>query len=239
VEVQDPGGGRIPGAQITIVPAPPGTAWTQTADQTGTLAVPLSPGSYEVTAAFPGFRAATERIEVERDRKQPVELTLPVGGSSGPETVATEQPTERAPLGELTAPCSQRELTAALLPTDPVYADAADLGRKLDGLGFTVRCTLASKRRHIFAGQIGAALYRTSAGDFEALFLPGSGTFDGLEIVEQKKPGRYLYSFRGMPHSRVRMESSKPSYFILRKNVLFYVRGDDGLAAGLQSRLSR
>jgi hypothetical protein len=45
----------------------------------------------------------------------------------------------------------------------------------------------------MFEGQEGAALYRTSLGDFDALFLPVSQRFDALQILERRQDGRYLY----------------------------------------------
>jgi hypothetical protein len=238
IRVEDATGGRVPGAQIKIVLPPFGLVATQTTDSTGTVSVHLSPGRYDVNVTSPGFRKATRHMDVQQGMEQTIEIVLDVGGSFDP--VVTEQllTTERAPAGDLIIPCSRTDLTATLLPTDPVYNDAAELSRKLEGLGLSVRCTLASKMRRVFAGQKGAALYRTNAGDFEALFLPQSETFDGLDIVEQQREDQYLYSFRGTPRSKVHMDGSKPSYFIVKRNVLFYVRGDDRLAAILQSKIS-
>jgi hypothetical protein len=128
-------------------------------------------------------------------------------------------------------------MIALLPPTDPAYNDAVELAHRLDDLGIHVRCTLASKMQRIFAGQIGAAYYRTDAGDFEALFLSQSETFGGLRVVERPKQGGYLYWFRGTPRSKVHMNSSKRAYFIKKRNVLFYVWGDDQLAETLRSKL--
>jgi len=74
--------------------------------------------------------------------------------------------------------CDPRELTEALLrPTDPAYAESIELTRELENRGYIVRCVLGSKMVSTFEGQLGAALYRTSRGDFEALFLPKPHTF--------------------------------------------------------------
>jgi len=51
----------------------------------------------------------------------------------------------------------------------------------------------------LFAGQEGAALYRTNRGDFETLFLPKSQNFNALQVVERRETGGYVYSFRGSP----------------------------------------
>ena len=237
--IQDRTGGRVPGAQIRIVLPPFGLVATQTTDSSGTVSVQLSPGAYDVNVTSPGFRETTKHLEVQQGTEQTIEIVLEVG-SSGPGRVYVVESllTEREPAGDLIIPCSRRDLTAALLPSDPVYNNATEIARKLDGFGLSVRCTLASKKQRLFAGQIGAAFYRTNAGDFEALFLPHSETFDGLDIVEQQKDDRYLYSFRGTPRSKVHMDSSKPSYFIRKRNVLFYVSGDDRLATILQTKIN-
>jgi len=66
----------------------------------------------------------------------------------------------------------------------------------------------------------GAAVYRTNRGDLEALFLPKPQSFEGLEIIEERKNGRYLYSFRGnpLPSLESPIDSSRPMYFIRQSN---------------------
>ena len=103
IQVRDPGNDRIAGAQVSIAPLAAGTDSTQTADATGTLTVQLPPGSYVLTAAFPGFRKTTKHINVQRGTEQTIEIVLEVGTSSGPIVVETI-PTQRAPAGELVVP---------------------------------------------------------------------------------------------------------------------------------------
>src|SRR5271169_4559968 len=110
--------------------------------------------------------------------------------------------------------CNAHDSPAQLLSTDAVYADATDLARTLNDLGLPVRCLLSSTMQHIFAGQKGAALYRTDDGSFEVLFLPKTDSFVSLQIVEQLENGRYIYSFRGTPRSLTVIDSSKRDYFI-------------------------
>ena len=52
---------------------------------------------------------------------------------------------------------------------------------------------------NVFEGQLGAALYRTNRGDFEALFVTEPHTFSSLRLVERSEGGRYLYQFEGTP----------------------------------------
>jgi hypothetical protein len=132
--------------------------------------------------------------------------------------------------------CTHKEEAQAELPsTDPIYVDAMDLVRKLIDNGFIVKCVLVSKEQHGFEGQKGGALFRTDQGSFGAAFLPQTETFDGLEVVEQRQGNRYIYSFRGRPHSSAHIDSSKPTYYIKFGNVLFDVWGDAELAEKLKA----
>jgi hypothetical protein len=83
-------------------------------------------------------------------------------------------------------------LTAVLTSTDPVYAETVELTRELENHGFVVRCVLQLKMANTFQGQLGAALYRTSRGDFEALFLPKPRTFFA------KRANRFFIAWGGM-----------------------------------------
>jgi hypothetical protein len=119
--------------------------------------------------------------------------------------------------------------------SSPVYEDATELARTLDESGFQVQCIRRSVEERIFKGQKGAAWIKTGRGIFEVWFLPKPQTFAGLEVDEQRENGRYLYSFRGTPLISRTIESSKQSYFISYKNLLFHVWGDEQLAASIRS----
>lgn len=138
------------------------------------------------------------------------------------------------PLAGQSLKCSPHYFPARLRRNDPVYVDAMDLARTLNQRGFVVTCVCASKMQHRFESQKGAAYYVTDHGVFEALFLPKPRTFAALEIREERKDGRYLYSFResGLDLSSVE-DSSKPIDFIKRGNQLFEVWGNKRLAAKL------
>jgi hypothetical protein len=96
------------------------------------------------------------------------------------------------------------------------------LARTLSSRGFVVRCVLSSKMQDLFAGQVGAALYRTNRGVFEALFLPKSQNFSALEVIERRETNSYVYSFRGSPQPwpANRMEG-RPTFFLKYANQLF------------------
>jgi hypothetical protein len=77
-----------------------------------------------------------------------------------------------------------------------VYAETVELTKELENRGYVVRCVLRSKLENTFQGQLGAALYRTSRGDFEALFLTKPRTFDSVHLVEREKNGSTRIPFR-------------------------------------------
>jgi len=87
--------------------------------------------------------------------------------------------------------------------------------------GLTIECMLPSKKAHFFEGQKGAVLFRTNAGDFEVLFVPEPNTFAGLEIAEERKGSRFIYSFRGKPETKHYFDSAYGQYFLKQSNKLF------------------
>ena len=133
--------------------------------------------------------------------------------------------------------CTGRDAQFQLRSTNPLYVDVMDLARNLIDHGFIVKCILPSKMENLFDGQKGAALYRTDRGEFDVLFLPKKDTFDAVEVVEQEQGAKYVYSFRGTPHSPTRMEGKK-TYFTKSGNLLFVVRRDADLAASIQAAAS-
>jgi hypothetical protein len=106
---------------------------------------------------------------------------------------------------------------------DPVYDDALSVERALTRNGYTVECVLPSKMASFFDELKGAALFRTTSGDFEVLFLPKPYSFEHLDILEKRQGNRYLYSFRGKPHFEARVDSSDRQYFVKRSTKLFIV----------------
>jgi hypothetical protein len=71
--------------------------------------------------------------------------------------------------------------------TDPAYSDAMTLARVLaDEDGSASCCIGPSTMNGLFEGEVGAAIYKTSRGVFEALFLPQSQAFDELQIRERR-----------------------------------------------------
>jgi hypothetical protein len=136
--------------------------------------------------------------------------------------------------------CSSKELTALLTPTDPVYAESVELTQELENRGYVVRCVLQSKWASFFHGQLGAALYRTSRGDFEALFLTKPQTFDSVRLLERQQNGRYLYSFEGSPRpsSASPIDSNRRTFFAKRSNRFFIAWDSMQLATDLGELLN-
>jgi hypothetical protein len=112
-------------------------------------------------------------------------------------------------------PCDPR---AALPATDPAYPEAMKLSKTLNRHGIQMRCVLLSKEAQVFDGQLGAAFFRTEIGDFEALFLPPTQSWDKLKVIEQHESGGYMrYRFQGSPAYPGTWEG-KGVYFIKHRN---------------------
>lgn len=121
--------------------------------------------------------------------------------------------------------------------SDPAYADALDLSRALTDRGFVVQCVAPSVMVSFFEGQVGAAIYKTNQGEFDALFLPKAHDFEGVQIIERLERGRYLYSFAGRPQPRTNLiDAALRTYFIKNLNRLL-VTDNEALAARLRSSL--
>ena len=98
--------------------------------------------------------------------------------------------------------------------THPVYAEAMELAQTLNRRGVGVQCILLSKMEHMFKDQVGAALFQSDAGDFEALFLPRSENWDSLMIVERSESNGYAYVFQGTPKSLTSRWEGRRMYFL-------------------------
>ena len=119
--------------------------------------------------------------------------------------------------------CDARELLNLLKPIDPIYSEAMDLAKVLRDHGLIVKCVLPSKMINVFEGQVGAALYRTNRGDFEALFLKKPATFASVKPTEAQKNGFYLYSFEGRPATSG-WTSSRREYFVKHGSQMLVTR---------------
>jgi hypothetical protein len=83
-----------------------------------------------------------------------------------------------------------------------------------------------------FPEQLGAALYRTSRGDFEVLFLTKPRTFDSVRLVEREKNGFYTYSIHGIPpgNHTMYMQCGRRNFFAKHANRLLITQDNMHLA---------
>jgi hypothetical protein len=132
------------------------------------------------------------------------------------------------------------DCSPALRTSDPAYRDALVFARVLATDGFTVECMAPSKMTGTFEGQLGATLYRTKQGSFEALFLPNPQDFDGLQVRHQQVNGRYRYSFAGHPKPWPAnlLDAARPVYFLNNRNRLI-VTQDKQLFGRLSATLAQ
>ena len=131
--------------------------------------------------------------------------------------------------------CMPADSVALLGQHDPAYADAMALASTLRSGGLDVLCLLRSKMVRMFDEAEGAAVYRTTAGDFDVVFLPKPRDFSRLRVTAWREGGAYVYSFRGPPRpwSANRMErTAGPLRFLPYRNALF-VLSDGALATTL------
>lgn len=250
-EVKDRDGMWIDGARFEFRAQPDGPAIVPSVADFGRLTVHLSRGWYEVRVAQPGFKDLMRFIEVRGGTTQTFDFVMHVENEECPDGVICDidiisdpsmamvlEP-ETAKMPQLIGGCTEHEKIAEIKPSNPTYGYARELERSLDDLGITVRCVCASKMTGIFRGQAGAAWYRTDDGAFDVLFLPKGRTFAGVRIVRRREADGYLTTFAGKPYSAIRMNSSKPMFFVKRGNMLFSVGSDETLAGVLESRLSK
>jgi hypothetical protein len=131
--------------------------------------------------------------------------------------------------------CSPEELKNLLRSSDPAYADAIGLAGTLQNHGFTIQCVLPSKFAHFLPRQTGAALFRTTTGDFETLFRPKEENFDDIHISEERDVNlpswsSFHYIFRD-PQGRMVTESwGRETFFVRHHNVLFVIGQKNAVA---------
>jgi hypothetical protein len=92
----------------------------------------------------------------------------------------------------------------------------------------------------MFDGQEGAALYTTSVGEFESLFMAKPQNFDGLRVIERRSGRRYRYSFAGSPRPWPAnlIDSAYRMYFVKHDNELI-VALDHQVAVRIKDAIGR
>ena len=98
-----------------------------------------------------------------------------------------------------------------------------ELAAALQKRSFTIQCVLPSKFAQFLPRQTGAALFRTTTGDFEALFRPKGQTFDDVFISASPwTNGKgYRYTLRDPQGREVRRMDGRETIFVWDHNILF------------------
>ena len=112
----------------------------------------------------------------------------------------------------------QSEDRSLLKPTDVAYAEAMGFARFLNGKGIVVKSVHGSKLNGLFQGLEKAAFFRTELGVVEVIFFPKPAGAEGVRVTEQRREGRYIYSFEGLPHPNAGdgIDASRQMYFLTR-----------------------
>ena len=115
---------------------------------------------------------------------------------------------------------SQSQDGSLLKPGHIAYDDAMEFARFLDDKGITVKSVHRSKLESLFQGVEKAAFFRTEKGVVEVIFFPEPIGAEKVKVTEQRKAGRYLYSFQGQPNPEPGdgFDANRPMYFLMHRN---------------------
>jgi hypothetical protein len=128
-----------------------------------------------------------------------------------------------------------------LKPTAVAYADAMEFARFLDDRDINVKSVHHSKLESFFQGIEKAAFFRTEKGVLEVIFFPEPRGAETVKVTEQRKAGRYLYSFEGQPNSSPHeggFDANRPMYFLMHRN-WFIVLENEELYVAVKSALKK
>ena len=76
LHVADQAGGRVPSADVHLVPFPTGLREGLMTDHDGNLLLELPAGDYNVTVKAPAFFPASKFVEIKRDSRQTIQIVL-------------------------------------------------------------------------------------------------------------------------------------------------------------------
>ena len=133
----------------------------------------------------------------------------------------------------------QAEDGSILKPTNAAYAEAMEFANFLNGKGIIVNSVHASKLNGFFRGLEKAAFFRTDKGIVEVIFFSEPMGAERVRVKEQRRAGRYLYSFEGQPHPNPpgdTFDANRPMYFLMHRN-WFIVAESEELSDALKRAL--
>jgi hypothetical protein len=117
-----------------------------------------------------------------------------------------------------------------LKPTNSAYAEAMKVAQFLSSKGIIVKSVHNSKLNGFFRGVEKAAFFRTDKGIMEVIFFPDTRGAEKVQVKEQRRAGRYLYSFEGQPHPNPpgdRIDAGQPMYFIMHRNWFIVINSEE------------
>ncbi|HEY0079566.1 MAG TPA: hypothetical protein VGB73_13215 [Pyrinomonadaceae bacterium] len=135
----------------------------------------------------------------------------------------------------------QSKDSSILKPTDVAYAEAMKFAQFLNSKGITVQSVHGSKLNGFFRGLNKAAFFRTDKGVVEVIFFPEPTGAEKVRVTEQRREGRYHYSFEGQPEPNShgdRIDAGRPMYFHMHRN-WFIVLSSEGLYDALRRALTK
>lgn len=136
----------------------------------------------------------------------------------GFETLGAVPPQKALP--HLSQP-SQSQDVSLLKPTDVAYDDAMVFARFLEERSIKVKSVHGSTLNGFFRGIGKAAFFRTDKGIVQVIFFPDPIGAEKIQVTEQRRVGRYRYSFKGQPHPNPpgdTFDSERPMYFLMHRN---------------------
>ena len=134
----------------------------------------------------------------------------------------------------------QSKDNSILKPTDVAYAEAMEFAQFLNSKGVTVQSVHGSKFNGFFRGLKKAAFFRTDKGVVEVIFFPEQTGAEKVRVAEQRREGRYHYSFEGQPDPNPpgdTIDAGRPMYFLMHRN-WFMVLSNKELYDALQRTLA-
>ncbi len=134
----------------------------------------------------------------------------------------------------------QSKDSSILKPTDAASSHAMEFAQFLNGKGVNVKTVHGSKLNGFFRGLNKAAFFRTEKGVVEVIFFPEQRGAERVRVREQRKAGRYLYSFEGQPDPNPpgdTIDAGRPMYFLMYRN-WFMVLSSKELYDALQRALT-